>query len=286
MADLSARGVWRVGAAWGLACWAGLSAGAAMAAEPLAPHRAIYDLGLSDVAPSTSLVAASGRLVFELTGSVCEGFTVDFRNVTRVTDREGTRRVTDLRSTTLETIAPPTLSFQHQTYVDDELASEIDGMASARAGGTSVEITVPKGTQVGLGRAIFPTAHTRLIIEAALAGETILEAPVYDGGDEADVVYETATVIGPGGTDLPRASDAEREVLMAIPGVAEMTAWRLVVSYFQGGAAEGERVPEYELTFMLLENGVSYDVTFNYGAFSLAGQLTALEVSPAPPCDG
>ncbi|MEM9223714.1 MAG: DUF1849 family protein [Pseudomonadota bacterium] len=262
----------------------GLLSGGVAAADSLLPHRAIYDLALSNAEPSTSLVAASGRLVFELTGSVCDGFTVDFRNVTQVTDREGTRRVTDLRSSTKETIAPPVLTFSHSTFVDEELASEVKGEATARADGVAVEISEPKVSEFQLARGIFPTAHTRLILEAAQAGERILEATVYDGGDDADTLYETATVIGPGETGLPGASGMAREELLNIPGAVDRTAWRLVVSYFKPGGAEGERVPEYELTFTMLDNGVSYDVVFNYGAFSLSGDITELSVHDAPEC--
>lgn len=258
-----------------------LAAGSATAADLLS-HRAIYDLTLSRAEASTSLVDATGRLVFNIEGSECEGYTVDFRNVTRVVDREGTSRVTDLRSATFEGFTPPILDFSHETFVDDELLSAVKGTARASASGVEVAVEEPKVTTLALRRAIFPTSHTRLILEAAESDERVLEATVYDGGDEADAVYETATVIGPGATGLPGATPDERAVLMEIPDVEAMKAWRLVITYFQAGAAEGERQPEYELTFTLLANGVSYNVAFNYGAFSLTGELTELSIIDTP----
>jgi len=250
----------------------------------LQPHRAVYDLTLSGAEPSTSLVDANGRLVFELNGSPCTGYTVDFRNVTRVVDREGTRRVTDMRSSTRETFSPPQLTFTHETFVDDELSTSVAGTASASAGGISVDITAPKETTLQLPRAIFPTAHTRLMLESAEAGERILEATVYDGGDEADSLYETATVIGDGAEGLPGASPDERVILSAVDGALARTAWRVVISYFEQGGAEGERTPQYELNTYMLDNGVSYDVSFNYGAFKMAGELTELTALEAPDC--
>lgn len=268
----------------GAAFASGAQAGEA-AAEELVAHRAIYDLSLARAEPSTSMISAAGRLAFELSGSSCEGYSVNFRNVTRVTDREGEVRVTDLRSSTHETLMPPSLDFDHKTYVDDELATEVAGVATARATGVEVAVRVPKETTLSLPRAIFPTAHTRLIIDTAREGERILETTVYDGGDEASTAYETATVIGPRQTGLPGASSAEREALSALPDADALSAWRLVISYFEPGAAEGERSPEYELTFTLLENGISYDVSFNYGAFTLEGDLTELALTePAPAC--
>ncbi|GAB5376136.1 MAG: cell envelope integrity EipB family protein [Acuticoccus sp.] len=254
------------------------------AAAELIAHRAVYDLSLSRAEASTSLVSAEGRLVFEINGSACAGYTVDFRNVTRVTDREGTGRVTDLRSSTFETLAPPLLDFAHETHIDGDFATGVEGVARATAAGVTVTISEPKQTEMMLRRAIFPTAHTALIIDAAETGERFLEATVYDGGDEADAVYETATVIGPGATDLPGASAGERAALSQVEDIEGHQAWRLVITYFQEGAAEGERQPEYELTFTLLDNGISYDVSFNYGAFSLDGELTELSLGEAPPC--
>lgn len=282
MAELGLRSARLAAVAVALAVAGGAPAALA---EGLLSHRAVYDLSLSRAEASTSLVDATGRLVFAINGSECEGYTVEFRNVTRVVDREGTTRVTDLRSSTVETIAPPMLDFSHETFIDDSPVSEVVGTARATAGGVKVDVEAPKQTTLSLHRAIFPTAHTRLILEAAKSGEHVLEATVYDGGDEADAVYETATVIGPVGTDLPDASPGEREALASMPDAASHEAWRLVITYFEAGAAEGERQPEYELTFTLLDNGVSYDVAFNYGAFALTGELTELTLSePAAPC--
>ncbi len=274
----------RTGSICAALCVVAAAAAPAAHALELQPHRAVYDLALSGAEPSTSLVDASGRLVFELKGSACAGYSVEFRNVTEVTDREGTRRVTDLRSSTRETTTPPALVFSHETLVDREMVSEIDGTATGGAGGIDVAITTPKETTLSLGRAIFPTAHTALVLESAEAGERILEATVYDGGDEADSLYETATVIGDGATDLPGASPDERVVLSGVEGAMDRTAWKLVISYFQQGGVEGERMPEYELNTYMLDNGISYDVAFNYGSFRMAGKLTSLTLLDAEPC--
>jgi len=256
----------------------------AAAADGLRPHKAVYDLTLRTAQPSTSVVAASGRLVYALTGSACDGYGVDFRNVTRVTDREGAQRVTDLRSSTTETLAPPLFTFTHETVVDGLATATIAGAAESRAGGVEVSVTEPKETNVSLSRALFPTAHTRLILEAAEAGERVLEARVFDGGDEADTVYETAALIGPGQTGLPGASAGEVAELAKIPNVDQRTVWRLVISYFEDTGTGGERVPDYELTFSMVDNGIGYDVIFDYGSFSMRGELTELILTDRPAC--
>lgn len=256
----------------------------AAAAEPvLQPHRAVYDVSLARVEPSASIVNASGRLVFELSGDACEGYVVNSRFVTRVADREGGVRVTDLRSSTFETLDPAVFTFLNQTYVDDVLASEVKGRAEARAGGTAVTLTEPQDTGTTLGRAIFPTAHTLSMLEAAREGERVLEAIIFDGGENADTLFETTTIIGPARTGLPNAQDVEADALSAVAGAGEMDAWRLTISYFeQGGGDGGEQVPDYELAFTMLDNGISYDIRFDYGTFGMAGDLVELELMDAP----
>ena len=262
-----------------------LCADAATAETALQPHRAVYDLTLERTDAAASLASASGRLVFDLSGSPCEGYVVNLRFVTSITDGEGSTQVTDVRSSTFETLSPATFTFNNRTLVDDALQMEVKGIAEARDSGLAVEIETPKETEITLDqRAIFPSAHTHVLLEAAQNGERVREAMVYDGGENADMVYDTTAVIGEGKTGLPNAGENEREALAAIEGAEEMTAWRFILSFFAANGEPGERMPDQELTFTMLQNGVSYDATFDYGAFALGARLAELEVGTAPDC--
>lgn len=257
----------------------------ATAAE-LQPHRAVYDLSLTDAEPGADIQAASGRLVFDLSGAACEGFTGNSRFVTRIASRDGATQTTDIRSSTYETLEPATFTFNNRTFVDDVLQLEVKGEARARAEGVAVDLSEPKESAFTLGRAVFPTAHTLLVLDAAAEGERLLEAAIYDGGDSADALWETTTVIGEARTGLPGVEAGERAVLSAIEDAEETRAWRLVMSYFSTGEDEptGERVPDYEISFTMLENGIAYDVTFDYGTLKFAGTLTELELGEMPDC--
>jgi hypothetical protein len=261
-----------------------VAAGPAGAAE-LVPHRAIYDVTLGSAEASASIVTASGRLVFELSGNDCEGYTVNSRFVTRVTDREGGTRTTDLRSSTYETLEPASFSFMNETRIDEAVQSDVRGKAEARASGVTVALASPKETVVELPRAVFPTAHTRLILDSAAAGDRVLEASVFDGGDTADTLYNTTTVIGPAASGLPGASAEEKAAFDAVPDAGSRTTHRLVISYFEAKPGDGEPMPDYELTFTLLDNGISYGVAFDYGAFTLVGRLTELALLDSEPCE-
>jgi hypothetical protein len=56
----------------------------------------------------------------------------------------------------------------------------------------------------------------------------------------------------------------------------------VTISYFD--AAKKDSAPEYVLSFDLYENGVSGSLKLDYGAFSLAAELTQLELLPSAPC--
>ena len=45
-----------------------------------------------------------------------------------------------------------------------------------------------------------------------------------------------------------------------------------------------DSAPEYVLSFDLYENGISGSLKLDYGAFSLAAQLTQLDLLPSAPC--
>ena len=79
-----------------LAFAATLAAGPALAAAPLISHRAVYDLALDKASDKSGITGLQGRMVYEFNGSPCEGYTVNFRFVTRIDTGENSR-VTDLR---------------------------------------------------------------------------------------------------------------------------------------------------------------------------------------------
>src|SRR6516165_12481300 len=64
----------------------------------LAPHRAVYDMSLAAARGGTGVTAVSGRMVYELTGSACEGYTQNMRFVTQMVNQGGATVLTDLRS--------------------------------------------------------------------------------------------------------------------------------------------------------------------------------------------
>jgi hypothetical protein len=131
--------------------------------------------------------------------------------------------------------------------------------------------------------AVFPTQHMVRVIEAARAGKTILDFPVYDGSDTGDKVYDTLTVIGRKlGPDDGKHDDAAAKA----PKLAGVSRWPVTISYFEKSKAQKstEQTPVYAIGFELYENGISRALSLDYNDFVVTGKLTSLEIKDIKPC--
>src|SRR5262249_45371032 len=102
-----------------LAGW-GAAPAVSQTAKPqteLAAHRAVYDLKLA-TSRSKSTVSARGRILYDFTGSVCEGYKLEFRQVSEIDNGEGKQTLSDLRSTTWEGGDAKDYTFKSQNYLN------------------------------------------------------------------------------------------------------------------------------------------------------------------------
>jgi hypothetical protein len=252
----------------------------------LAPHRAIYDLKLSKSSGTRGIQAVRGRIVYDFSGSACEGYELQFRQVSELDSGEGKVSLSDLRSTTWEDGEATKFRFNSENLLDDKQTDSVDGNAERNASSVAVSLNKPADKKFKVPvDAVFPTEHMRRIIVAARAGKSILEFPVYDGSENGEKLYNTLTVIGraiaPGEKPV---SDAGAK----IPALANLTRWPVTISYFEqkGEKAEhtGEQTPVYAITFELYENGVSRALILDYNDFTIKGELSSLEMKKEKAC--
>jgi hypothetical protein len=67
-----------------------------------------------------------------------------------------------------------------------------------------------------------------------------------------------------------------------VPELKDTRRWPVTVSYFEAGS--DQQTPIYTLGFELFENGISRDLTLDYGDFRLKGAMTTLDILPPTPC--
>ena len=139
-------------------------------------------------------------------------------------------------------------------------------------------LTMPVG-------AVFPTEHMRRIIAAAREGKTILEFPVYDGSETGEKLYHTLTVIG---RPIAPGEKPVTDAAAKVPELAKLTRWPVTISYFEQKSAteeqSGEQVPVYSISFELYENGISRALVLDYTDFTIAGEMTSLDLKKVKPC--
>jgi hypothetical protein len=264
---------------------------AAAAAPPagkvfLAPHRAIYDLKLLKSHGTRGIDAVRGRILYDFSGNACEGYALKFRQVSALDSLEGKSILSDLRSTTWEDGAAKTFRFNSENLVNDQQTDAVDGHAERDSKAVSVMLRKPDTkTFTEPVNAVFPTEHMRRIIEAARAGKSILEFPVYDGSETGEKLYNTLTVIGPA---IPPGSNPPDDAAADIPALAKLTRWPVTISYFEHESAKkeqtGEQTPVYAIGFELYENGISRKLLLDYTDFTVSGKMTSLDMKKVEPC--
>ncbi len=254
-----------------------LAATPALAAAPLIAHRAVYDLVLDKASDQSGITGLKGRMVYEFNGSPCEGYTVNFRFVTRI-DTGETTRLTDQQTTTFEDAAGKSFSFVTKSFSDQSLERELKGTATREPNGLKVEIDKPEKNSIELRQTQFPTQHLVELIGKANTGENFYETNLFDGSDNGDKVMTTTVIVGkpaeaaPGDPELP-----------ALDKLAKDKFWPVDIAYFDDANDGGEEVPEYRIAFKLHENGLTRDLTMDYGDFSMKGKLVNLSLFDTPP---
>ena len=250
----------------------------------LVPHRAVYDLSLGATRGNTQVVGVRGRILYDFDGSACEGYSLQFRQVSELDSGEGKVATSDLRSTTWEGGDAKSFKFTSENFLDQNLVDSVDGHAEHGAKATAVDLIKPEHKVLDIDAGVvFPTEHMVRVIAAARAGKTILDFPVYDGSDTGEKVYDTLTVIGRAiGPDERKLADAAADE----PKLAAVARWPVTISYFETGrpSKSGEQTPVYAIGFELYENGISRALSLDYNDFVVVGKLSSLEIKEPKPC--
>lgn len=256
-----------------LSLWC-LSAGTA-GAVPLLQHKASYRLILDGSKSSGQLEDMSGRIEYELTGDACAGYSTLTRQETESASSEGGTLRQSMTSKAWEDGDAKSYRFTSTSEGDDDAPTTIEASV-VREGDDGLKVTVvkPRERVVQLkGRILLPTQHVGRVLAAAAAGESVLEAKVYDGASDPAKVYDTLAIIGRASTDEARLAAPARAAL------AGRTFYPVTVSYFEEGSTD--QAPAYVMTLALYDNGVVGNLRIDYGKFALLGSMSAFEALPA-----
>ncbi|MFK8251083.1 cell envelope integrity EipB family protein [Ancylobacter terrae] len=251
---------------------------AAAGAITLTPHRATYALSLDGSKSARQVDGAQGEIVYEIRGSACSGYSVKLRQQTDLQTDGGGLLSSALDSTTWEDADASTYRFRIQNRVNTELRDDADGVAERKGASLMVKATKPEAESFELkGGIVLPSQHVVKILTAAAAGDSVVEAPVYDGSPDGRKVYDTLAVIGKAKSATDGLEDAAKA-----KGLDGRTRYPVTISYYEKGA--DATTPDYVISFDLYDNGVSRALKLDYGDFALRGTLTSYETLPTEEC--
>ena len=262
-----------------------LGVGLALAAGPacavdLAAHRASYAVSLGSAKPGSGVVAVDGSMALE-TAEACDGWTTEQRNKFTVHYAEDNPDlVLSAVFVSWESKDGRHFRFSQRETKNGELDKEVSGVGQLAddGGGGTVTFTKPSATTLDLAPGVmFPTAHTRLLIERALAGEGFVGEKVFDGTSDDNANDVTAVI----GAPQDEAATAAAASPVASP-LLRHRSWRAHLAFFSADSTNDQ--PDFELTMRLLDNGVSGDSLLDYGDFAIKAKLEKIEALPRPSC--
>ena len=264
----------------------GVLAGQAFAIE-LAPHRALYELSPARVDQAGKVMPLDGRLAYEITGSACDGYTVNYRIANRFQDPGSGSKLVDTQLNVFEAADGTQFDVeQHQLAGTDGAPAQRLSVKRTQSGGVGQgKIISPEAQTFTLAAdVLFPSALEIKLLHEAEQGMSRDSSLVFDGSDGKKVL-KAITFIGKKRAPGSFAIDVANVELKPLAGLA---SWSMSTSYFPTDATSGDTnadTADYQASFNMYENGVSSELLFDYGSYALKGKLTKLELLKPAPCD-
>ncbi len=243
--------------------------------NPITPHRAVYDMTLASAKNSSNINGVAGRMVFEWADG-CDGWAVQQMLQLRFTYAEGDE--SDVNSTVVSWEAKDgsRYNFNVRRLLNGQENEVFRGRASiGEEGGTSRYVLPKEKADITLrADTLFPSAHTKLILEKAAQKENFFTHSVFDGSDDDGLALVSA-FIGEGNAKLKL--DALNEGVRSNPLLDSM-AWPIRLAFFKPESETGES--DYEMDLVLQANGIARSMLIDYGDFAVSGTLSTIVALP------
>jgi hypothetical protein len=245
---------------------------------PIAPHRAIYTMGLASVKNGSTITDVSGHMLFEWR-DVCDGWAIQQHMQLHFTYADSDDQDVVSTELTWEAKDGKRYNFNIRRVTNGQETENYRGKAVQNPDGSvSVAYSTPEGKtlQLPVGT-LFPSAHTALILQDAARGENFFTRRVFDGSDE-DGSSDISVFVTP----QHAADDAGLNAKVKENPLLSGTAWPVHMAFFKTDDKAEE--PDYEMDLNLFANGVARRLKIDYGDFSVMGNLDEIQELPAANC--
>jgi hypothetical protein len=241
----------------------------------LLSHRAIYELSLLP-GRGGDISGVSGRMVLEW-ADACEGYTTQQRMVMRLTSGEGKQIDSDFRLSSWEDKSGESFRFDVRTAFGKGTPEVYKGRATRSGSSGKAKFRKPDGLSLKLPRGVvFPSEHIARLIDKALAGESRMALPVFDGTGKGGLFETVGLVLG------PDARKTAADDILAKGKMPLVPAWRVRLSFFDYNT--GDSLPSYEVSLRLFANGVADRLVLDYSDFAVVGTLKDFTILEGAGC--
>jgi len=267
----------RLGRTLSLALLIVASASTLVSAAEISPHRALYSMSLQSAKTNSGVVGASGAMTYEW-GETCDGWTIvqRFRLNMQYSEQDPIELTSSL--VTWESKDGMRYRFNERRMRNGEVDEDIRGdatLAPDGKGGTARFIKPePSEVQLPVGT-LFPTAHTILLIDHGLSGDNFIVRNVFDGASVDNASQVTAVMAEKEGEKATASTGIDSPLL-------KRPSWRTRLAFFPADSKADH--PDYELGMRLLDNGVSSEMSLDYGDYAIRAKLDKIEALPKPNC--
>jgi len=248
------------------------------AAQDLQPHRAVYSVSMLEKGKPG--MGRPGTYAFELK-QTCDGYVINQRMRLEVESNKGSV-LSEQTSTMTESRDGRKLRFEHHSAANGTQTSLLRGDATLDDEGRGQSLfSEPEGQSVALPTGtLFPNALTRA---------TIQHAKAEDGGFDTLFFYGEK-VKPPQSVNLVIGRVPKRLADFKLPEGAESLGENRARIYYRGAFFEAEPKGQtgeaaYEMSSLMLDNGIELYGTHEEGESGIEYRLTRLESLPKPTCN-
>lgn len=266
---------WLYGGVFASFVMAGSVMPAPVLAVDLAAHEATYEMGLLTVRKDTQMSGVKGKTNFIIRKD-CDGWVSSENYVLEFDYQSGETMIMASHFSSWEELAGQLYSFEVHEGSTFEDEKQFNGYANLPPVADRPEafFSMQPDMAMPLPETVyFPVAHTRKLLDEAEQGGKLFSAHIFFGAEPDRALKRTSSVIG------SRQSVKNEDKLGTL---ASQTYYPIQIAYFDPNSTEA--VPEYEITFHMLPNGVVSYYEVDYGTFAIDAKLVDAKPLPQPNC--
>ncbi len=245
----------------------------------IATHRAFYSLSLGIAEQGGGIADVRGGMSFDWADS-CDGWTVEQRYVMQFLRTDGSEFEVTTNFVTWESKDGLEYRFNMKRTTDGKETERVSGLArlNSKGGPGMARFDEPSNDRIALSAGtVFPTEHTFLLLEAAMAGKRFDRRFLFDGSQVEGAAPVTAIILG----QRPAKPDGK---LSEPLGPHDVRIVRLAFYAAEGTQTAGEEQPDFEMSLDIQDNGIVTVMTLVFDGFTVKATLEKIEAIPAPKC--